>query len=177
MSKRCTKCGAFLTDTDRFCPSCGENAPQELESTQSFSTDNTASQNTQAQNNTYSYGTYNYNTSSQPYAPSSAPQYNPYAGQDEEMSVGKWVLTIFLTTCLSIVSIVLLFVWAFGDGPKARQNYCKAMLIFIAICIGVSILFGGIFGIAVIGALSSLFESIDSYSGLDLAESLAAFLG
>ena len=49
------------------------------------------------------------------------------------MSVGDWVLTLFLTS-IPVVGLILLFVWAFGDNQKIdRANYSKATLIWLAI--------------------------------------------
>ena len=57
------------------------------------------------------------------------------------MSVGDWVLTIFLTS-IPLIGIILLFVWAFGDNQKEdRANWSKATLIWFAI----GIVFGFIF--------------------------------
>lgn len=58
----------------------------------------------------------------------------------EEMSVGKWVGTILLGNCLGIVSLILLFVWAFGDTPQPKKNYAKANLIIQAIALGLYII-------------------------------------
>jgi len=90
-----------------------------------------------------------------------APQQNVVYAQpvqpikvQEEMSLGKWVGTIIVTSFFGIISLIFLFVWGFGDGPESRKNYCKAMLIVEAISIVLGILmmiiFGGIF--SVIGA-------------------------
>ena len=44
------------------------------------------------------------------------------------MSGGEWMLTL--------VNIIMLFVWAFGGGTNpTKANYCKASLIWIAIVI------------------------------------------
>ena len=131
MSKRCTKCGSYLTDTDRFCPGCGENAPVEL--------DNAPVHTAEPQQQYGSYTPPPVQPAPTPYAPNNAPQYNPYPQQQEEMTVGKWLLTVFVTS-LGCIGLIFLFIWGFGDGPKARQNYCKAMLIFMAISVGLTIL-------------------------------------
>ena len=71
------------------------------------------------------------------------PTYQPYQQQyaEQPMTLGQWVGTILLTQCLGIISIILLFVWAFSDStPTSKKNYCRAMLIFEAIMIGVVIL-------------------------------------
>ncbi|MBQ7834561.1 MAG: hypothetical protein IJ385_02145 [Ruminiclostridium sp.] len=170
MSKRCTKCGTFLTDTDRFCPGCGENAPAELENTGSAF--DTAAQPQQA-NTQSQYG----QPAPPPYVPSSAPQYNPYPQQEEEMTTGKWLLTIFLTTGFGIISIILLFVWGFGSSaPQAKKNYCKAMLIYQAIAFVLSfiLIFVYIFVIAaaVGGELGSEFSDYDYYSSYEMAKNI-----
>ncbi|MBO5265682.1 MAG: hypothetical protein J6B08_00120 [Ruminiclostridium sp.] len=131
MSKRCTSCGSNLTEMDRFCPNCGANSPQELNNSPVYSS---APQYNSYQSNQQ------YNSAPPPYTPSSAPQYNPYPNQYEEMTVGKWVLTLFVTS-LGIIGLVMLFVWGFGEGPKARQNYCKAVLIMAGVVIALYILF------------------------------------
>lgn len=139
MSKRCTKCGTFLTETDRFCPNCGENAPQELENApvhnSSIMTMPAAPTPPPPQYNGGQNMAYNPPPAPPPYTS----QYNPYQKQEEEMSVGNWVLTIFVTQ-LGFIGLIFLLVWGFGSGPKARQNFCKAMLIFYAVAIGIVVL-------------------------------------
>ncbi len=150
MERRCTKCGSFLTDSDRFCPGCGENAPQEIGDSSAFG-------------NSYNqqYGNYAPPPAPAPYAPNNNPQYNPYQAPEEEMTVGKWLLTIFVTS-LGCIGIILLFVWGFGDGPKARQNYCKAMLIWMAIAVGLTILMY-VFMFVVLGISMSEMYDYSSY--------------
>ncbi len=176
MSKRCTNCGTFLTETDRFCPSCGENAPQEVV-TSGVSLEK-PTDNQQQYSQPYSQPGYNqqnpYGQSSPlPYAPSSAPQYSPYPVQEEEMTVGKWILTIIVTS-LGIIGLVFLFIWGFGSGPKARQNYCKAVLILAAIGVALYILlFVVVFAVLGIG-ITEILESADYdsiYSGYEMAKS------
>ncbi len=176
MSKRCTKCGSFLTEADRFCPSCGENSPETIVT----STESNTSSYSQPQYNqsAFDQNQYSQQSAPPPYAPNSAPQYNPYPQQEEEMTVGKWLLTIFLTS-LGIIGLVLLFVWGFGDGPKARQNYCKAMLIFWGISVVLSfilvIFYIGIFG-AIIGEIVNSLDPEFYESGYEMAKSLIGFL-
>ena len=53
----------------------------------------------------------------------------------QPMSVGDWMLTIFLTA-IPVVGIVMLFIWAFGDGTQtSKQNWAKATLIWFGIFI------------------------------------------
>lgn len=57
------------------------------------------------------------------------------------MTLGKWILTLFVTNFLGIISWIFLFVWGFGSGPKQRSNYCKAMLIVKAAATVLAIVF------------------------------------
>ena len=56
------------------------------------------------------------------------------APRENVHSVGKWMMTIILTS-LPTVGLIMLFVWAFAEGNRNRQNYCRAMLIFRAIAL------------------------------------------
>ncbi len=52
------------------------------------------------------------------------------SAEDNHMTIGQWVLTIFLSQ-LSIVGLILLFVWAFGERKyPSRKNFARAMLIW-----------------------------------------------
>ncbi|MEF9986152.1 MAG: hypothetical protein RSC28_00845 [Bacteroidales bacterium] len=64
--------------------------------------------------------------------------YNETRCNKEPLSVGQWVLTIFLLA-LPIVNIVMLFVWAFGGNKDERENFAKASLLWI--------LLGGLFAV------------------------------
>ena len=59
-----------------------------------------------------------------------------------EMSVGEWLISM-LIMIIPIVNIVMLFIWGFG-GPDPRRNYARASLIWMAICIGLVVLFYGV---------------------------------
>ncbi len=163
MERRCTKCGSFLTDNDRFCPGCGENAPQQIVDNNAFSGPH------QSQ-----YGNYAPPPPPSPYPPSNAPQYNPYQAPQEEMTVGKWLLTIFVTS-LGCIGFIFLFIWGFGDGPKARQNYCKAMLIWSAIAVVLVVLYY-IFIIAVVGVSFSEYMNEFDYSSYEMAANFISSL-
>lgn len=60
-------------------------------------------------------------------------------GSAEVMSVKDWMLNLFLLM-LPVINIILLFVWAFGDGNLNRQNYAKASLLWMAIMLGLYLL-------------------------------------
>ena len=58
------------------------------------------------------------------------------------MKVKDWLIT-FLISSLPIVNLIMLFVWAFGDGGnETRKTWAKAALIWIAIIIVIYFVFG-----------------------------------
>lgn len=158
MANRCSKCGTFLNDNERFCPNCGENV-----------------MNNQPQENTYPQNNYQQSAYQQNIQPPPIASYPPAA--EPPLTTGKWVATILLTTCLGFVSWILLFVWGFSSGPKERQNYCKAMLIVKAIMIGVGILLGVIFSGVLIGIVSEIFSEATEYSDFYTSAVINTFLG
>lgn len=136
MAKRCTRCGNFLMDDERFCTRCGENVsviPPVVAAPDTGAAQAQAPVAAQPPVQGQAAGGYNggYTANhAQAGVPGNAPYvYTQPATLHEEMTVGKWLLTIILTTFFGIISIVALFIWAFGDGPESRKNYCKAMLI------------------------------------------------
>lgn len=162
-------------DDERFCTRCGENVsnvPPEASSMSPAGPDNSF-----GRNEGYSSPA-NY----------SAPASNPYTYAQpmqraaDEMTLGKWVLTIIVTTFFGIISLIFLFIWGFGDGPESRKNYCKAMLIVELISIALGIVLGFIF-MAMIGSMAGglgdyLERYADSYQyGTAAAASIAQFLG
>ncbi|MGM9923402.1 MAG: hypothetical protein ACI35R_03995 [Bacillus sp. (in: firmicutes)] len=56
------------------------------------------------------------------------------------MTVKDWLITLLLL-CIPLVNIVMLFVWAFGEGNLIRKNFAKAELIFCAILLVLYFLF------------------------------------
>ncbi|MBL38022.1 MAG: hypothetical protein CMP07_06395 [Xanthomonadales bacterium] len=55
-------------------------------------------------------------------------------------SVGQWMLTL-LITFIPLVNIIALLIWAFGSSTHPeKSNWAKAMLIWFAIFIGLSLL-------------------------------------
>jgi len=58
-----------------------------------------------------------------------------------EVSVGEWMITI-LITALPLIGLIMLFVWAFGDGSNpSKKNWATATLIWYAIAIVLFIIF------------------------------------
>lgn len=72
-------------------------------------------------------------------------QTTQYAEPDA-VSVGEWMIA-YLLQIIPIVGIVMLFIWAFGEGTKpSKANWAKATLIWF----GISLLLGGCFFVATV---------------------------
>lgn len=56
-----------------------------------------------------------------------------------EMTVMEWIITM-LIMAIPIVNLVMLFIWGFGN-PDPRRNFARASLIWMAISLGLIILF------------------------------------
>ena len=88
-------------------------------------------------NQTYSYG---------------GPQMTP---QDAPMTMGEWVITL-IVGMIPCIGIIMLFVWAFGNGNVNRKNYCRAQLIITLVAIVLSVIFSG----AIMGIIGSMAYSM-----------------
>ena len=44
------------------------------------------------------------------------------------MTMGEWVVTL-LIMMIPCVNIIMMLVWAFGNGNENRKNFCRANLI------------------------------------------------
>ncbi|NLJ97379.1 MAG: hypothetical protein GX321_09530 [Clostridiales bacterium] len=73
----------------------------------------------------------------------SQPNQSSYGVQNEPpISLGDWILTL-IVLAIPCVNIIMLFVWGFSSGTnKSKQNYCRAVLIFILAAIIISLLLG-----------------------------------
>jgi cobalamin synthase len=77
-----------------------------------------------------------------------------------EVSISEWMVTL-LITFLPLIGLIMLFVWAFGDGTNpSKKNWAIATLIWFAISIVLAILFFVIFG----AIFASMFGGMNSYS-------------
>ena len=147
MERICNSCGALVSGEGGFCPSCGALMSGWSDSTQN-GVDLTKSSMPSASDPIMSDpGNNGYQSQfgyPQPYYQQQyqQPNYMQNYGQAQEMTVGQWLLTIFLSQ-LGIAGIILMFVWAFSDSvPIAKKNFSRAMLIFEAILIGLFVLIG-----------------------------------
>lgn len=73
---------------------------------------------------------------------------------EEPVTFGEWMITM-LVMMIPCVNIVMMFVWAFGNGKKSKSNYFKAALVWALIGIVISILFMVIFGATFAGIMNS----------------------
>ncbi len=146
MATRCTKCGTFLTDGERFCPNCGENAPQPI-----------------AQTSAPAQQVPLYGQNGSPLPPPIRTAAQNTVPNTEEMTIAKWVTTLIVTTFLGVISWIFLFIWGFGSGPKARQDYCKAALIVKAISLVLAILIGSVYASFLIPWLAEVIRESDYY--------------
>lgn len=55
-------------------------------------------------------------------------------GDCETLTTGQWLGTLLLSTCLGVISYVLLILWGFGQGAnEPRRSFARAMLILLPI--------------------------------------------
>lgn len=155
MERFCSKCGTLVEGEGKFCPTCGATLESAVDLGKSAPSVEPMQPTPPPSASPY----VNTNSAQMPAYPQSYNN-NSYNANTQEMSVGQWVLTIFLS-CLSIVGIILLFIWAFGDTPQPKKNYARAMLIWQAIALGISILYViGIFSCVMAGVGSSDYGDI-----------------
>ncbi|MEY8352272.1 hypothetical protein AALB39_02830 [Lachnospiraceae bacterium 54-53] len=48
------------------------------------------------------------------------------------MTMGEWIVTL-IVLMVPCVNVIMMFVWAFGNGNENRKNFCRANLIMTAI--------------------------------------------
>ncbi|MBQ5560359.1 MAG: hypothetical protein IIT46_11395 [Lachnospiraceae bacterium] len=96
----------------------------------------------------------NYNDYQPKYQNPNYSQYNIKNSFDETVSVGDWMVTM-LVLGLPCVNIIMLLVWAFGNGVKeSKRNYCRANLIWVLIIIAFYIILG-IVGVSLLPVLEN----------------------
>ncbi|MHA7965859.1 hypothetical protein ACX93W_17195 [Paenibacillus sp. CAU 1782] len=83
----------------------------------------------------------------------------PQQGYQQEVapviSMKEWMLTL-LIMIIPIVNVIMMFVFAFGEGNPSKKNYFKASLLFAAIILGIYVIFAILFA----GALFSAFGNM-----------------
>lgn len=117
--KFCDSCGAALVEGAKFCKNCGKDVS---------AADSATTPPPQQ-------GYYQ--------APPQQQVYYQAAPQQDTtpMTVGQYLIT-FLITCIPLVGLIMLFVWAFGSDTNInKRNYARAMLIVAAILVVLNIIF------------------------------------
>lgn len=79
----------------------------------------------------------------------SAPNNQVYMTREVAPSVKEWFLTLIILM-IPLVNLIMLFVWAFGSGPRWRANFCKANLLIMLISIAISLVVLLVFGSAIL---------------------------
>lgn len=63
------------------------------------------------------------------------------------MSVGDWMITIFVLA-IPVVNIIMYLYWAFSDsGNVNRKHFCQASLIWFLIMVAIVLVVGGLGGL------------------------------
>lgn len=76
------------------------------------------------------------------------------------VTLGEWIVTLIITA-IPLVGLIMLFVWAFGDGTNpSKKTWAQAYLVMILI----AIVLGIIFFVAFASILSSMFGNMNTYS-------------
>ncbi|MBQ2451074.1 MAG: hypothetical protein II273_05840 [Lachnospiraceae bacterium] len=70
---------------------------------------------------------------------------------EEPVSFGDWMLTMLLMM-IPCVNIVMMFVFAFGNGKKSKSNFFKASLVWALISVVLCVVFGA----SIVAMLASL---------------------
>ena len=71
------------------------------------------------------------------------------------LSVKDWLISL-IVLAIPLVNIIMLFVWAFGDGTNPnKRNYSRAALLLTAIVLGLYIIFAIIFFVILGAAMSA----------------------
>ena len=132
----CISCGKEMAEATAYCEFCG--APQQQSGG--------AANNNQAYTQ-YSYNQYGAADGQQGYAgPGAYAPYPPVDENDKPMTLGAWMKTLLIMS-IPLVNLVMIFVWAFGNGNTSRRNYFRAMLLYTLIVyalVFVLVLFTGI---------------------------------
>ncbi len=75
---------------------------------------------------------------------------------EEPVSFGDWMLSLLLMM-IPCVNIVMMFVFAFGNGKKSKSNFFKAYLVWMLISVVLSFIIIAIFGASMAAVMSSMY--------------------
>lgn len=81
-------------------------------------------------------------------------------GSYKPMTIGDWLIT-FIITAIPLIGIIMLFVWAFGDGTHpSKKSWAQAYLILMLILVVLVIIFFILFWTII----ASMFTGFQTYS-------------
>ena len=79
--------------------------------------------------------------------------YNQYIPQQDNISLGDWIVTIILTA-IPLVNIVMLIIWAVTDDTHpSKKTWAQAQLIWMVISVILTSIFYSVFGTMILGFL------------------------
>ncbi|WP_414661606.1 hypothetical protein [Horticoccus sp. 23ND18S-11] len=58
---------------------------------------------------------------------------------EKPLTTGEWFVTL-LVLGLPLIGLVMYFVWGFGAGNVGRRNFCRAVLLWLAIAFTLGVL-------------------------------------
>ena len=110
----------------------------------------------------------NITENSQQSTPSVQPQGYNTSGynrqQSDVISVGDWMITLFIMI-IPLINIIMLFVWAFGGGPKiSKAKWAKAVLLWLLVKIVIIVIILVVFGDALLSGLSEFFQDYQDFN-------------
>ena len=81
----------------------------------------------------------------------------PYQNEnlEEPVTFGDWMLSLLLMM-IPCVNIVMMFVYAFGNGKKSKSNFFKAYLVWMLISIVLSVIIIAIFGASMAAMMATM---------------------
>ncbi len=78
--------------------------------------------------------------------------------ETQPVSIGGWI-GVMLLSCLPLVNLIMLFVWAFSSSTKkSLKNYARAALIMILIVLVIAIVISVIFAVCGINIFNGFFR-------------------
>ena len=74
---------------------------------------------------------------------------------DNEMTLGKWLLTLFISS-IPCVGLIMLIVWAVGNGNETRKRFAQAYLIWTVIVTVVVVIIYAACGAAIVAGMNAM---------------------
>ena len=74
---------------------------------------------------------------------------------EEPVTFGDWMIS-WLLMMIPCVNIVMMFVYAFGNGKKSKSNFFKAYLVWTLISIVLSVIILVVFGASMAPLMSTM---------------------